>query len=87
MSLRRRFDIAITLWAGLTLATFMLGVLLYVDALDLGLDDPAAFDASIIVAAFGLVVLVLRPAFRDLRWDHRCHRNVTSVTAKEAEGV
>ena len=28
-------------------------------------DDPAAFDASIIVAAFGLVVLVLRPAFRD----------------------
>ena len=65
MSLRRRFDIAITLWAGLTLATFLLGVLLYVDALDLGFDDPAAFDASIMVAAFGLVVLVLRPAFRD----------------------
>ena len=65
MTLRRRFDIAITLWAGLTLATFMLGVLLYVDALDLGLDDPAAFDASIIVAVLGLVVLALRPAFRD----------------------
>jgi hypothetical protein len=65
MTLRRRFDIAITLWAGLALATFMLGVMLYVDALDLGLDDPAAFDASIIVAGLGLLVLVLRPAFRD----------------------
>lgn len=65
MSVRRRFDIAVTLWAGLTMATFMLGVLLYIDALDLGLDDPAAFDAAIIVAGFGLVVLVLRPAFRD----------------------
>ncbi|MGD8684089.1 MAG: hypothetical protein PVG27_09085 [Chloroflexota bacterium] len=65
MTTRRRFDIAITLWAGLTVATFMLGVMLYVDALDLGLDDPTAFDASIIVAGFGLLVLVLRPAFRD----------------------
>lgn len=65
MTVRRRFDIAITLWAGLTLATFMLGVMLYVDALNLGLDDPAAFDASIIVAGLGLLVLVLRPAFRD----------------------
>mgnify|MGYP001823287296 CR=1 FL=1 len=65
MTVRRRFDIAITLWAGLTAATFMLGVLLYVDALDLGLDDPAAFDASIIVAGFSLLVLALRPAFRD----------------------
>jgi hypothetical protein len=65
MTVRRRFDMAITLWAGLTLATFMLGVMLYVDALDLGLDDPAAFDASIIVAALGLLVLALRPAFRD----------------------
>ena len=65
MTMRRRFDIAITLWAGLTLATFMLGVMLYVDALDLGLDDPAAFDASIIVAGLGLLVLALRPAFRD----------------------
>lgn len=65
MTVRRRFDVAITLWAGLTLATFMLGVMLYVDALDLGLDDPAAFDASIIVGALGLLVLALRPAFRD----------------------
>lgn len=65
MAVRRRFDIVATLWGGLTLAVFMLGVLVYVDALDLGLDDPAAFDASIIVAGFGLLALVLRPAFRD----------------------
>lgn len=65
MAARRRFDIVITIWAGLTLATFLLAVLLYVDALNLGLDDPAAFDSAIIVAALGLVALVLRPAFRD----------------------
>ena len=65
MAVRRRFDIVATLWGGLTLAVFMLGVLVYVDALDLGLDDPAAFDAAIIVAGFGLLALVLRPAFRD----------------------
>ena len=65
MIARRRFDIVITLWAGLTLAVFALAVLLYTDAQNLGLDDPAAFDSAIIVAAFGLVVLVLRPAFRD----------------------
>ena len=65
MTWRRRFDVAFTAWAGLTAATFALGVLLYTDALTLGLDDPAAFDASIIVAGFGLLVLVLRPAFRD----------------------
>ena len=65
MTARRRFDLVITLWAGLTLATFILAVLLYTDALTLGLDDPAAFDSAIIVAAFGLVALVLRPAFRD----------------------
>lgn len=64
MATRRRFDIVITLWAGLTFAVFMLGVLLYVDALDLGLDDAAAFDASIIVASFGLLPLLLRPRFR-----------------------
>lgn len=65
MVARRRFDIVVTLWAGLTLATFALAVLLYTDALNLGLDDPAAFDSAIIVAAFGLVALVARPAFRD----------------------
>jgi hypothetical protein len=61
MAARRRFDIVATLWGSLTL----LGVLVYVNALDLGLDDAAAFDATLIVAGFGLLVLVLRPAFRD----------------------
>jgi len=64
MTARRRFDIVVTLWAGLTLAVFSLAALLYTDALNLGLDDPAAFDSAIIVAALGLVPLVLRPAFR-----------------------
>jgi hypothetical protein len=64
MAVRRRFDVVITLWAGMTVAVFMLGVLLYVAALDLGLDDAAAFDAAIIVAAFGLVPLLLRRWFR-----------------------
>ncbi len=61
----RRFDIAVTLWAGLTLAVFSLAALTYTDALTLGLDDPAAFDSAIISGAFGLLVLVLRPGFRD----------------------
>ena len=65
MTARRRFDIAISLWAGLALAVFILAALTYSDALTLGLDDPAAFDSAIIVAALGLVVLALRPAFRD----------------------
>jgi uncharacterized membrane protein len=65
MSLRRRFDLVATLWGGLTLAVFLLGVLVYVNALDRGLDDAAVFDATLIVAAFGLLVLILRPAFRD----------------------
>lgn len=65
MAARRRFDLVATLWGGLTLAVFLLGVLVYVNALDLGLDDAAAFDATLIVAAFGLAALVLRPAFRD----------------------
>jgi hypothetical protein len=64
MAARRRFDVAITLWAALTLAVFMLGVLVYMNALDRGLDDAAAFDAALIVAAFGFVVLLLRPGFR-----------------------
>jgi hypothetical protein len=63
MTTRRRFDITMTLWGGLTLAVFMLGVLAYVDALGLGVDDAAAFDASIIVAAFGLLPLLLRRSF------------------------
>ena len=64
MASRRRFDIVATLWAGFTLAVFVLAALVYTNALDLGLDDAAAFDASLIAGAFGLVVLVLRPGFR-----------------------
>lgn len=63
MAARRRFDLVATLWGGLTLAVFMLGVLVYVNALDRGLDDAAAFDATLIVAGFGLVALLLRPGF------------------------
>lgn len=65
MTVRRRFDIVVTLWGGLTLAVFLLGVLVYVNALDRGFDDAAAFDATLIVAGFGFVALILRPAFRD----------------------
>ncbi len=64
MALRRRFDIVVTLWGGLALAVFMLDVLVHVNALDLRFDDPAAFDATIIVAGFGLVALLFRPRFR-----------------------
>jgi hypothetical protein len=65
MAGRRRFDIVATLWGALTLAVFLLGVLVYVNALDLGLDDAAAFDATLIVAGFAFVPLLLRPVFRD----------------------
>lgn len=65
MTARRRFDIVGTLWGGLTMAVFMLDVLVHVSALDLGLDDPGAFDATLIVAVFGFVPLLLRPQFRD----------------------
>jgi hypothetical protein len=64
MAARRRFDIVATLWASLALVVFMLGVLVYMNALDRGLDDAAAFDAALIVAGFGLLCLVLRPGFR-----------------------
>jgi hypothetical protein len=64
MAARRRFDIVATLWGGFTLAIFVLAALIYTNALELGLDDAAAFDATLIAAAFGLVVLVLRPGFR-----------------------
>jgi hypothetical protein len=64
MAARRRFDVVATLWGGLTLAVFTLGALIYTNALDLGLDDAAAFDATLIVAGFGLAALLLRPGFR-----------------------
>jgi hypothetical protein len=64
MTARRRFDVVAVLWAGLTAAVFMLGVLVYVNALDLGLDDAGAFDATLIVAGLGFLALLLRPGFR-----------------------
>jgi hypothetical protein len=64
MVVRRRFDIAATLWTAFTLAVFVLSALVYTNALDHGLDDAAAFDATLIAAGFGLLVLVLRPGFR-----------------------
>jgi hypothetical protein len=64
MALRRRFDIVATLWGGLTLAVFVLDLTLYMDSLALGVEQPSAFDATIVVAVLGLVPLVLRPRFR-----------------------
>jgi hypothetical protein len=64
MLVRRRFDIVITLWGGLTLAVFYLDLTIFMDALAVGFDQLAGFDATVIVAAFGLVPLVLRPQFR-----------------------
>lgn len=64
MTLRRRFDIVAVLWAGLTLAVLQLDLAVYLDGAALGVDDPAAFDAVILVAGLGLVPLVLRPHFR-----------------------
>jgi hypothetical protein len=65
MALRRRFDIVGTLWAALTLAVFLIDMDVYFVGLELRLVDPAAFDATIIVGALGLLTLVLRPRFRD----------------------
>jgi hypothetical protein len=64
MVTRRRFDVVATLWGGLTLAVYTLGALIYMNALDHGLDDAAIFDAAIIVAGLGFIALLLRPAFR-----------------------
>ena len=64
MLARRRFDIVGVLWAGLTLAVFQMDLAVYLDAAALGVDDPAAFDATILTAGLALVPLVLRPSFR-----------------------
>jgi hypothetical protein len=64
MAARRRFDITATLWAGMTIGVFMLDVQVYMRTLDQGFEDPGAFDATVIVAALGLVPLVLRRSFR-----------------------
>jgi hypothetical protein len=65
MTVRRRFDIVIALWGALTLAVFLLDMDIYVRGLELRLVDPAAFDPTIIVGALTLLVLILRPRFRD----------------------
>jgi hypothetical protein len=65
MVVRRRFDIVATLWGSLTIAVFLLDMDIYLRGLDLRLVDPAAFDATIIAGALSLVVLVMRPRFRD----------------------
>lgn len=64
MLVRRRFDLVGVLWAALTLGVFQLNLAIYLDGTALGLDDPAAFDATILVAILGLVPLILRSGFR-----------------------
>jgi hypothetical protein len=63
MVLRRRFDLVGVLWAALAIAVFQLNLAIYLDGVALGLDDPSAFDASVLVAILGLVPLVLRRGF------------------------
>ena len=63
MAARRRFDIVVVLWFALALAVFLLDLELVTRGLDLGVTDPAGFDATIIVFALALVPLVLRPQF------------------------
>ena len=64
MAARRRFDIVAVLWFALATAVFLLDLELVTRGLDLGVTDPAGFDATIIVFALALVPLVLRPQFR-----------------------
>lgn len=64
MATRRRFDLVAVLWAGLTIAVFQLDLAVYLDGAALGVDDPAAFDATILAAGMGLVPLILRGHFR-----------------------
>lgn len=64
MVIRRRFDVVGVLWAALAIAVFQLNLAIYLDGAALGVDDPSAFDASILVAVLGLVPLLLRGGFR-----------------------
>jgi hypothetical protein len=64
MVIRRRFDVVGVLWAALAIAVFQLNLAVYLDGAALGVDDPSAFDASILVAILGLVPLLLRGGFR-----------------------
>ena len=64
MTVRRRFDIVAVLWFALAAAVFLLDLELVTRGLDLGVTDPAGFDATIITFALALVPLILRPQFR-----------------------
>jgi hypothetical protein len=64
MTARRRFDIVAVLWFAMAAAVFLLDLELVTRGLDLGVTDPAGFDATIIAFAFALVPLILRPQFR-----------------------
>jgi hypothetical protein len=64
MTVRRRFDIVAVLWLALAAAVFLLDLELVTRGLDLGVTDPAGFDATIITFALALVPLILRPQFR-----------------------
>jgi hypothetical protein len=64
MTVRRRSDVVLVLWFALAAAVFLLDLELVTRGLDLGVTDPAGFDATIIAFAFALVPLLLRPQFR-----------------------
>jgi hypothetical protein len=64
MTARRRYDIVMTLWGVFGAAVFYLDFTTYMNALSVGFENLAAFDATIIVAVFASVPLVLRPQFR-----------------------
>jgi hypothetical protein len=64
MVARRRFDIVGVLWAALALGVFQIDLAVYLDGQALGVTDPAAFDATAIAAALGLLPLLLRGGFR-----------------------
>jgi hypothetical protein len=64
MAMRRRFDVVAALWGGIAVVVFVIDALVYMRTIDQGFEDPAAFDATVIVAAFALVALLLRPLFR-----------------------
>jgi len=63
MATRRRFDIVGVLLGAIVVAVFQLDLAVYLDGAALGVDDPAAFDATILAAGIALVPLVLRPHF------------------------
>lgn len=67
MVVRRRFDLVAVLWGGLAFAVFQIDLAVYLDGQALGVTDPAAFDATIIVVVLGLLPVILRPAFRGSR--------------------